>query len=113
MTLAETQQQFMLDMARLVLWCEGHGYAVTGGELYRPKELSALYEKQGKGIADSNHGRRLAIDLNLFINGKYATNGDAYKPLGDFWEGLNPDNIWGGRFHDGNHFSRRYKDFPV
>ncbi|EIH4172001.1 M15 family metallopeptidase, partial [Escherichia coli] len=48
---------------------------------------------------------RLAVDFNLFINGKYQADTDAYRPLGEYWESIG--GTWGGRFSraDGNHFS--------
>lgn len=115
MTLAETQADFLRNVARLILWCEGTPYRVTGGELYRTPDQAAIYARQGKGILNSNHTRRLAIDLNLFVNGVYVTDSDAYKPLAEFWKGMHPDNVWGGDFkrRDGNHFSRRYGSYPV
>jgi hypothetical protein len=115
MTLLQAQQQFAIDLARLILWCEGRPYAVTFGEAYRTPEQAALYAKQGKGIINSNHTRRLAVDLNLFVNGVYATDSDAYAELGEFWESMNVANVWGGNFkrRDGNHFSRRYGGYPV
>jgi hypothetical protein len=45
----------------------------------------------------------LAIDLNLFIDGKYQEGTKSYAPLGDFWKDMG--GIWGGDWGwDGNHF---------
>jgi hypothetical protein len=77
MTLAQTQQEFAVHVARLILWGEGLGYFVTFGEAYRTPDQAAIYARQGKGILNSNHTRRLAVDLNLFVNGVYATQSDA------------------------------------
>jgi len=54
---------------------------------------------------NSFHYKRLAIDLNLFQDGKYLTSTKAHEPLGIFWETLG--GTWGGRFKspDGNHYS--------
>lgn len=62
------------------------------------------------GIDASLHVDALAVDLNLFIGGKWQSDSAAYRPLGDYWEGLSPDAAWGGRFDrpDGNHFSLRH-----
>ncbi|HGV6771546.1 TPA: M15 family metallopeptidase, partial [Escherichia coli] len=56
-------------------------------------------------IRNSLHTLRLAVDFNLFINGEYQTDTDAYRPLGEYWESIG--GTWGGRFSraDGNHFS--------
>ncbi len=51
----------------------------------------------------------MAIDMSLFINDKYQRKTAAYKPLGDYWESLDPLNRWGGRFDDGNHFERNLR----
>ncbi|MCF4091857.1 M15 family metallopeptidase, partial [Escherichia coli] len=66
---------------------------------------AALNAKSGKGIRNSLHTLRLAVDFNLFINGKYQADTDAYRPLGEYWESIG--GTWGGRFSraDGNHFS--------
>jgi hypothetical protein len=75
------------------------GHGVTFGEAHRPRETAELYASQGRGIADSLHRDRLAIDLNLFIEGLYVPSGiDAYRPLGLFWESIGGE--WGGRFDD-------------
>jgi hypothetical protein len=58
----------------------------------------------------SVHRDRLAVDLNLFIGGKWQQDTAAYESLGIFWESLHPDCKWGGRFSrpDGNHFSLQH-----
>jgi len=115
MSLNKEQSAFLQDAARLILALPKLGYDVTGGELYRTPEQAALYAKAGKGIADSNHTRRLAIDLNLFRDGKYLTASEDYAQAGHYWKQLSPQNVWGGDFQrrDGNHFSRRYRSYPV
>jgi hypothetical protein len=35
----------------------------------------------------------------------YQTRTDDYKELGEYWESLDQDCKWGGRWGDGNHFS--------
>ena len=81
------------------------GYQVTFGEAHRPQILADLYRSQGKGISNSLHLIRLAIDLNLFKDGKFLQDTDAHRPLGEWWEAQAPDARWGGRFNDGNHYS--------
>lgn len=55
----------------------------------------------------SLHYIRLAQDLNLFVDGKYISDGDhpAWKAIGEKWESLHPLARWGGRFQDANHVS--------
>lgn len=105
MTLSEKQQLFTKLIAQLILWADEKGYRLTFGEAYRTPEQAALNAKKGSGISNSLHTKRLAVDLNLFINGKYQTDSSAYVELGKFWESLG--GSWGGRFSrpDGNHFS--------
>ena len=109
MKLSDKQQKFSMMVGELLVWVGNrHGYGVTFAETYRPPELAELYAEQGRGIKNSLHGQRLAIDLNLFIDGKYQTSSDAYKEIGEHWEFLG--GSWGGRFNrpDGNHFSLQY-----
>lgn len=106
MTLSEKQQRFTVMVGKLIQWADAHGMQLTFGEAYRTPEQAALNAKKGSGIANSLHTQRLAVDFNLFINGKYQTDSAAYLPLGEYWETLG--GSWGGRFKsrpDGNHFS--------
>ncbi|EEC7245306.1 TPA: M15 family metallopeptidase [Escherichia coli] len=105
MKLSEKQQLFAVMIADLIHWAQEHGYRLTFGEAYRTPEQAALNAKSGKGIRNSLHTLRLAVDFNLFINGEYQADTDAYRPLGEYWESIG--GTWGGRFSraDGNHFS--------
>lgn len=105
MTLSEKQQLFTKLIAQLILWADEKGYRLTFGEAYRTPEQAKLNAQSGKGIANSLHSQRLAVDFNLFINGQYQTDSAAYLELGKFWESIG--GSWGGRFSrpDGNHFS--------
>ncbi|CAI0760669.1 MULTISPECIES: M15 family metallopeptidase [Serratia] len=110
MTLSEKQQLFTKLIAQLIFWADEKGYRLTFGEAYRTPEQAALNAKKGSGISNSLHTKRLAVDLNLFINGQYQTNSAAYLPLGEFWESIG--GSWGGRFRDrpdGNHFSLEHE----
>lgn len=107
MTLGQQQRRFLPLVAKLIDWTYAHGYELTAGELYRTPEQAALNAKSGAGIAHSLHTQRLAVDLQLFKDGVYLTDSAQYISLGTFWEGLDPECCWGGRFSkpDGNHFS--------
>ena len=108
MTLRQKQSLFAVLVAKLIQQANAMGYAVTLGEAYRSPEEAARLEALKKGIKNSLHTQRLAIDLNLFRDGAYLSDGEAYKPLGEWWEAQSFDGAtccWGGRFHDGNHFS--------
>lgn len=106
MTLSEKQQRFTQMIGQLIAYAAANGYQLTFGEAYRTPEQAKLNAKSGAGIANSLHTQRLAVDFNLFINGQYQTQTEAYTPLGKYWESLG--GSWGGRFKsrpDGNHFS--------
>ncbi|KAB7715707.1 M15 family peptidase [Plesiomonas shigelloides] len=106
MTLSEKQQRFTRMIGQLIAFANQHGYELTFGEAYRTPEQAKLNAQRGKGIANSLHCQRLAVDFNLFKNGDYLTRTEDYRPLGEYWESLG--GSWGGRFRnrpDGNHFS--------
>lgn len=107
MTLGEKQRKFSELVAMLIVWAYANHYELTFGEAYRTPEQAALNAQKGSGISNSLHTKRLAIDMNLFINGVYQTESEAYRPLGEKWKSLDPDCAWGGDFKkpDGNHFS--------
>lgn len=128
-TLGQKQRRFPLMLAQLLSWAYAKGYQVTLGEAYRTDEqseinalgatlrvrladliatqfpdlASRIRNNTGSGIRTSLHGDRLAIDLNLFVNGVYRPDPEPYQPLGEKWEQLG--GTWGGRFGDANHFS--------
>lgn len=115
MTLNERQFIFSKNVMHLLGFIFLNDLKFTFGEAFRTKEQAEIYAKEGKGIADSLHCQRLAIDLNLFTYGnEYITDSNApeYIKLGTFWEKLHPSNRWGGNFKrkDGNHFEMRMTD---
>jgi hypothetical protein len=105
MTLRQKQSLFARLVARLIDQATALGYEVTFGEAYRSPEEAARLAKLGKGIANSLHTQRLAIDLNLFRDGVYLTSTKSHEPLGEWWEEQHELCRWGGRFRDGNHYS--------
>lgn len=110
MTLEEKQGEFAKSLVKLLTWIEVNGYTVTLGEAYRPDWVAKEYAARGMGTVNSLHTKRLAIDLNLFLNGVYLIRKEDYKPAGEFWESLSTPDVqtrWGGRFWpiDVDHFS--------
>ncbi len=103
MTLRQKQSKFTEMVASLIITARHLGYELTFGEAHRPPETAKLYKQQGRGSARSLHTQRLAIDLNLFRDGKYLSSTKAHTPLGEYWESIG--GTWGGRFKDGNHYS--------
>lgn len=106
-TLGQKQRRFTHLVSDLIAYAYASGYELTFGDAYRSPEQAQANAAAGKGIANSLHTQRLAIDLNLFVNGEYKTASEAYRQLGVYWESLGSDCCWGGRFSkpDGNHFS--------
>ena len=104
MTLREKQSKFARLVADLIIKAYELGYEVTLGDAYRDPRLHGnVGVKLGYGHSKSCHKIRLAIDLNLFKDGKFLEGSDAHKELGEWWE--KQGGVWGGRFNDGNHYS--------
>lgn len=93
MTLREKQSNFTRMVADLIMFAYDSGYELTFGDAY------ALTGH----MAGSLHGMRLAVDLNLFRDGKYLSSTEDHRKLGEYWESIG--GSWGGRFRDGNHYS--------
>jgi hypothetical protein len=129
--LGEKQRGFPMMLAALIRWAYEKGYELTFGEAYRTDEqaeinalgpalrvrladlsatqFTALADKirnnAGGGIRNSLHGDRLAIDLNLFINGVYQRQTEAYRPLGEKWEAWAARGAGASARPMANHFS--------
>ena len=106
--LEDEQQIFADNVAKLIEYIYLKGYKCTVGEAYRTAEQALIYAHEGKGIVNSLHRERLAIDLNIFdANDKLLTTVKESAIFGDFWESLHPLNRWGGRWikrPDSDHF---------
>lgn len=86
----------LLDFARK------NGYEWKIGWAYRDKETAKRL-----GMENSLHTKVLAIDLELYKDGKYLTKTIDHLELGKYWESLG--GSWGGRFNDGNHYSLEHE----
>lgn len=55
----------------------------------------------------SLHEDALAMDLNLYKDGRYVVDDEGHKDLGVYWKSLHPDCRWGGDFDskDFNHYA--------
>ena len=93
--LLEAQFAFSRMTPRLIDKAHELGFEVTHGDAYRDPRCPY-------GSKSSRHKSRLAIDLNLFRNGKYLSETEHHRQLGEWWE--SQGGIWGGRFEDGNHY---------
>lgn len=89
--------------AHLILEAEKLGFEVTLGEAWRSEEEARRLASNRQGIKRSLHCDRLAVDLNLFVDGVWLQSSEAHRPLGELWESWG--GAWGGRFGDGNHYS--------
>ena len=107
LNLSEKQRLFAKLLGNLLAHIYAQGDEITLGEAYRTPEQAALNAQKGSGIANSLHTQRLAIDLNLWQAGKWATDSAAHKPYGEWWKQQHPLCRWGGDFKkpDGNHYS--------
>lgn len=102
--LGAKQRMFTRMVADLINFAYELGYELTVGDAYRdPRAFGAVGTKESYSSASSLHKERLAIDFNLFKNGKFLTSSEAHRELGEFWEAIG--GTWGGRFNDGNHYS--------
>lgn len=109
-TLREKQSRFASLVPRLIDKAIEMGYDVTLGDAFRdPRLYGNMGEKKGYGQSSSCHKIRLAIDINLFKDGKYLGTTEAHTELGEWWESQGPDCSWGGRFEDGNHYSLEHE----
>ena len=108
MTLQQKQAKFAQMVARLIDQAFAMGYEVTIGDAYRdPRVFGNIGQRLGYGHPKSAHKYRLAIDLNLFQNGRFLQSSEDHKPLGEWWE--SQGGTWGGRFDDGNHYSLEHE----
>jgi len=95
MSLRKQQSEFAAKVPRLIDKAIELGYEVTLGDAYRDPRCPY-------GSKSSRHKIRMAIDLNLFLNGVYLADTESHELLGEWWE--EQGGIWGGRFEDGNHY---------
>lgn len=96
MSLGDKQRKFTLMIGTLIAYAYEEGYELTFGDAYRDPRTEY-------GHPRSLHRSRLAVDFNLFKEGKYLTRTSDHEPLGIYWESIG--GTWGGRFEDGGHYS--------
>lgn len=111
MSLVTIQAEFLLHACDLIRFATDRGFFVTGGELFRTPEQQALHVKAGRSkTMNSQHLKRLAIDLNFIKNGQVCYSAAELEPIGLHWESLHANNRWGGHwksFKDLPHFERQ------
>lgn len=100
--LSAIQMEFLACSVKLLQHILASGYQLTYGDAYRDKGCP-------HGKPGGAHSKRLALDLNLFLDGVYLVKTSDHKIFGDFWKKLHPLARWGGDFEDGNHYSFEYE----
>ena len=108
LSLGQQQRIFALKIAEHIRWLYQRGYEVTLGDAFRDPRVHGKYGEDldaPYGEVKSFHKKKLAVDLNLFKDGKYLTSTEAHRESGERWEKVG--GTWGGRFakKDGNHYS--------
>jgi peptidoglycan L-alanyl-D-glutamate endopeptidase CwlK len=122
MSLRKKQSIFALNLSKLISYAFSIGYEITMGEVLRTNDQQLLYfegytlikedgvvklvkTKPKSKTMNGYHPKKLAADINVFVNGAYKTDKETYKPLAEYWKSLNEKNIsgydWGW---DLNHF---------
>jgi hypothetical protein len=134
-TLGEKQARFALSIARFIVQAhaENKGLTVRLGEALRsdeqaeinaigpdgrarlaaelqnhfPELARKIANNTGSGIRNSLHEIKLAVDVNVFMNGVWQSLGTEpiWAKLARLWESFGDDHCAGYRFKDPNHFS--------
>ena len=107
MSLNKKQVQFTRTLARFLCWCFDNDYLVIGAEWYRTPAQARLYAEEGRGIVNSVHTKKLAVDLFRYKNGAISWDVEDYRAIGEKWKSMHPLARWGGDFknRDAVHFS--------
>lgn len=117
MTIRQKQSLFTKLIGEFLVWVHSHpGWETTFGEgfVYATRTVETntserVIAKDKIHMTNSLHYMGLAMDINLFVDGKWITDGGhpVWTQVGTKWESMNPDCRWGGRFGsvDSNHFS--------
>lgn len=113
MKLSEKQQLFTWHIGQLIMFANARDMKLTFGHAWRSLEEQKRLKSEGKSqTLKSKHLDRLAVDFNLFINGRLIWDWHKWKVLGDYWEDLNPGvNRWGGDFN-GDDIENGFIDSP-
>ena len=98
----DRQQQFFDAFITWGVEARRRGYKCTFGDAFRDPRASFPYSFPG-----TYHGKRLAVDVNLFKDGAWLVTRTGWIEMGEVWESLG--GTWGGRWEgskcDPNHLS--------
>lgn len=129
MSLRNLQSIFVLNVAKLIAFAYKNGFELTFGHAERTvdqqllyfygyklmvskKELKLIKTAPTSKVKSGKHQERLAIDFNIFKDGKLLSKKEDCQELGDYWETLDKRNEWGGNwknFLDLPHFQMNKK----
>ena len=110
MSLNAKQVEFTRDVGKLLSYASLSSQPVILAEAYRTAYQAAEYARTGKGIKNSAHCKKLAVDLVRVRDGVVSWARHDYHSWGQYWKNLHPDNRGGGDFksRDCVHFSRKH-----
>lgn len=104
------QFRFTRHVAYLINYAIDNGFNLSLGEAFRTDYQQKEYVRIGYSkTMDSKHLKRLAIDFNIFMDGRLLFSEKSRhdedlalcKPLGEYWVSLSEKNQWGGFFDGG------------
>lgn len=122
MTLSDKQKIFTRNIGLLIEFAWNNGFTMTFGEVARAKEMQDIYFNTGRSkTKNSRHLQRLAADFNIWFNGimlfapgindeQYKADLQIARPLGEYWESLHPDNVYGGDWNRNSIFDETFRD---
>lgn len=103
MKIGEAQELFGRLLGELLVYIHLKGYQVRLGDvLARATDTDINGKPTHK--KNSQHFKKLAIDINLFKDGGFLSKTEDHKIFGEFWESLHPNCRSGTRYGDGNHY---------
>ncbi len=105
--LREAQDRFCKHQAFLVGFARSQRFTMSVGDAWRVPDYQKYHVKKGVSwTLNSQHLKRLAIDFNFFLDDYYLFSDKSrldedkrlIEQVGDYWERLHPNNVWGGRW---------------
>lgn len=116
------QNRFATHVAWLLNFIQSPERGLTcslGRALDIPEVQEILIKKGISSTKNSMHIKALAIDINFFEGDYYLFSDPTRKekdfqmvlPVGEYWESLNDENVWGGRWtkpFDPYHFQNTF-----
>lgn len=108
MSLREKQSRFWLMIAEVIRFAKSEAIPIVPLQVWRSEqEQKALVARGASKTMNSLHLQGLALDFVFLgdlqddgiINWDKA-NPQYYRMIGQFWENLDPENVWGGRWNE-------------